>query len=165
MLQAEHTPAGDELARTLLHAALADCDAAIAADASEFAAHFDRGGVLQRLGDVDGALAAFREAADLAPGIPGYRLREGELRFEAGDAPGAARVIRGVARRAPTYAEARAALAAVCWATGDVGGAEGALGAAVDLDPAWARPGHAAAATRFPPKLLAAYERLLRIEA
>ena len=151
-------------AASLLAAALADASAACVADPTEAAAFYDAGGILQRLGRTADALAAFTTAADLAPGLPGYRLRVATLLFEEGDLAGTGRAVRGVARRAPTYGEAHAVAAAVAWAAGEGGRAEAALDAALNLDSAWRSEAHARAATRWPPKLLAAYGRLLRLE-
>lgn len=142
--------------------ALADTDAAIAADGAEFTALFDRGNILQRMHRFEDAEAAYRTAADAAPGLAGYRARHAYLEFENGKATEAARELRGVVRRAPTYAEARAALAAMAWAAGDVATAEAELAAAATLDGGWG--GRAAVdGTRWPPKLRDAYQRLCDI--
>lgn len=50
-----------------------DCDKAIERDAKEFAAWFNKGNAQARLEDFAGALQSYRKAADLAPGIAGYR--------------------------------------------------------------------------------------------
>ena len=166
----------DEL---LLASAADDARQASLLDSKEFAAFYDLGNILERQGDFVGALGAFTEAADLAPGLPGYRLREATSMFqvavdseEAGSLPAssaasftkARRLVEGVARKNPRYAEARAALAAMHWKAGDVAAAEGALDSAVGLEGEWRKPGHAAKATRWPPRLVEAYERLLAIE-
>jgi len=52
---------------------LQDCELAIERDPKEFAAWFNRGNALARLQDYGGALDSYRTAADLAPGIAGYR--------------------------------------------------------------------------------------------
>ena len=149
---------------SFLAAALADASSACAADPTEAAAFFDAGGILQRLGRISDAAAAFSTAADLAPGLPGYRLRLGQLQFELGDVSAAARTMRGVTRRAPTYGEAHAASAAVSWAAGESGRAETDLEAALSQDSAWKRMEHVREVTRWGPKLLDAYGRLLRLE-
>ena len=163
----------------LLASAADDARQASLLDSKEFAAFYDLGNILERQGDFVGALGAFTEAADLAPGLPGYRLREATSMFqvavdseEAGSLPAssaasftkARRLVEGVARKNPRYAEARAALAAMHWKAGDVAAAEGALDSAVGLEGEWRKPGHAAKATRWPPRLVEAYERLLAIE-
>lgn len=53
--------------------AVQDCDKAIEQDGKEFAAWFNRGNAQARLEDYAGALDSYRKAADLAPGIAGYR--------------------------------------------------------------------------------------------
>lgn len=50
------------------------------------------------------ALESFREAADLAPGIAGYRLREAQLLFQNAKSDEAVRMTKGVVRRNPNYA-------------------------------------------------------------
>lgn len=52
---------------------LQDCNEAIERDPKEFAAWFNKGNALARLQDYAGALESYRTAADLAPGIAGYR--------------------------------------------------------------------------------------------
>lgn len=60
-------------------AAIADCDDAIARDPKEFAAYFNKGNVAMRVGDWPAAEECFRKAADLAPGLAGYRLRQAQV--------------------------------------------------------------------------------------
>ncbi|KAK9834883.1 hypothetical protein WJX81_006337 [Elliptochloris bilobata] len=99
-------------AERLYAAAVEDCEEAESLDPREFAAWFNQGNVQMRLGQFSGALASYRRAADLAPGIAGYRLREAELLFENDQAGDADRMLRTVLRKNPRYAEAHAALAA-----------------------------------------------------
>lgn len=80
------------------------------------AAPLGSGNVDMRLGDYEQALTDFTTAADLAPGLAGYRLRAATLAFQAGDTAGAKRTMAGVARKNGRYAEAHACLAAVEWA-------------------------------------------------
>lgn len=148
--------------RSHLADALADTDAALAVDNTDFTALFDRGNILQRMERFDDAEAAYGAAADQAVGVIGYRARHAFLLYQNGKSAEAARELRGVVRRAPTYAEARAALAAVSWAAGDVGAAEAQLAAASSIDAGWG--GKAAVdGTRWPPSLRDAYERLVEV--
>jgi tetratricopeptide (TPR) repeat protein len=169
-LGAEAAAAGDAAgAAHLWRHALADADAAVAGDPKEFAAWYDRGLVQMRLASTDEDWAAAREsfdrAADLAPGLAGYRLRAAALAFQCGDAERARLALRGVARKSPAYAEAHAALAAVEWARGEGGAAEEQLAAATALDPAWGAAAGLDARARWPPALVNAYSRLLAIQA
>jgi predicted Zn-dependent protease len=59
-----------------------------------------------RLGQYEEALESFQVAADLAPGIAGYRLREAQLLFQNAKSEEAVRMTRGVVRRNPYYAGA-----------------------------------------------------------
>ena len=57
-----------------------------------------------RMGRFSNALAAYSRAADLAPGIAGYRLRQAELLFQNDRAHDADVMMRGIVRKSPTYA-------------------------------------------------------------
>lgn len=50
-----------------------DCNGATARDPKEFAAWFNKGNILVRLGDYKEALISYSKAADLAPGISGMQ--------------------------------------------------------------------------------------------
>ena len=65
-----------------------------------------QGNVELRLQQYDAALSCFSTAADLAPGIAGYRLRAAQLLYQVGAVDGAVRTVKGVLRRNPTYAGA-----------------------------------------------------------
>ena len=57
-----------------------------------------------RVGQFQSALTAYSRAADLAPGIAGYRLRQAELLFQNDRAHDADVMMRGVVRKSPNYA-------------------------------------------------------------
>ncbi len=59
-----------------------------------------------RLGQFEEAEASFSRAADLAPGIAGYRLRQAQLAFQNGHTQRAVQLMQGVARKNPQYAGA-----------------------------------------------------------
>jgi hypothetical protein len=56
------------------------------------------------MGEFSSALAAYSRAADLAPGIAGYRLRQAELLFQNNRAHDADVMMRGIVRKNPSYA-------------------------------------------------------------
>ena len=68
------------------------------------AAWFDRGDIAMRLERYDQALSDFRTAANLAPGLAGYRLREATLLYQQGEPEEAKTMMRGIARKYPGYA-------------------------------------------------------------
>ncbi len=70
------------------------------------AAWFDRGDIAMRLERYDQALTDFRTAANLAPGLAGYRLREATLLYQQGEPEEAKTMMRGIARKYPGYAGA-----------------------------------------------------------
>jgi tetratricopeptide (TPR) repeat protein len=143
--------------------ALDDCNDAIRSDPKEFAAWFDKGNVQMRVSDYTGALDSFATAADLAPGLAGYRLREATLRFQVGDVAKAKSQLQGLVRKYGTYGEAHAALAAVYWAEGEVDGAEEELARASTCPggQVWEDGDAVRKITRWPPALYDAYSRLL----
>ncbi|DBA96166.1 hypothetical protein WJX77_001862 [Trebouxia sp. C0004] len=143
--------------------AVKDCDLAIERDPKEFAAWFNRGNALARLQDYNGALDSYRTAADLAPGIAGYRLREAELLFQADRVADSDRLLRTVLRKNPTYAEAHAALTAVQWQLGQASKAEEHFAIATAIDSRWKRVSYIQTQMRWPPKLYAAMEKFLSI--
>jgi len=57
-----------------------------------------------RLENWQSAEASFSRAADLAPGIAGYRLRHAQLAFQNGHVREATALMKGVARKYPSYA-------------------------------------------------------------
>ncbi|PSC71431.1 condensin complex subunit 3 [Micractinium conductrix] len=157
---------GDRLgALALWRSAAADCDAAIERDVAEFAAWFDRGNIRMRLEDWGGALTDFRTAADLAPGLAGYRLREATLLFQQGDATAAQRMMAGIVRKNGNYSEAHAALAAVEWARGEGERAEEQFVRALAQERWWGDMPFIRANTRWPPALYDAMERFLAAPA
>ncbi|GAB4821919.1 hypothetical protein N2152v2_008965 [Parachlorella kessleri] len=153
----------ERAARQLWEGALADCDAAIQRDSREFAAWFDRGDIAMRLERYDQALTDFRTAANLAPGLAGYRLREATLLYQQGEPEEAKTMMRGIARKYPGYAEAHAALAAVQWAEGQQTVAEAEFEKATRQDSRWGSLEFIRSNTRWPPKLYTAMARFLSI--
>lgn len=140
-----------------------DLMTAIKLDPEEFAAYYNLGLVEMRLQLYDDASKHMQKAADLAPGIAGYRVRAAALLFQTGDDQKAASQLRGVVRKYGNYAEAHAALASVLKSQGKFALAEEEIAKAVELDPLWADPEHVAKNTRWPPKLYAAHEKLIKI--
>ena len=156
---------GDEAsAARYWNQAIDDCNYAIGADPSEFAAYFDRGNVQMRLENWEDASESFAKAADLAPGLAGYRLRSAALLFQCGNDARAEQQLKGLVRKYGNYAEAHAALAAVQWDAGKIGLAEEQLARALEIDSnLWSNIESVQASTRWPPKLYEAYTKLLGI--
>jgi tetratricopeptide (TPR) repeat protein len=151
-------------AQSLWRQAVEDCDVAITSDPKEFAAWFDRGNVQMRQEDWNAALESFSKAADLAPGLAGYRLRAAALLFQTGNTDKAQQQLRGLVRKYGNYAEAHAALAAMQWASGAVESAEEQLARALDADArTWGDIKAVRGVTRWPPMLYDAYSKLLSI--
>lgn len=144
--------------------AVDDCNIAIEADPKEFAAYFDRGNVQMRQARWEDALTSFTKAADLAPGLAGYRLRSAALIFQCSDPELAEQKLRGLTRKYSNYAEAHAALAAVQWSNGKLDQAEEHFARATEIDEnLWKNIESVKKSTRWPPKLYDAYTRLLQL--
>lgn len=86
------------------------------------------------MGEYTAAAASFTQAADLAPGIAGYRLRAGTLYYQMGDTARALSTVRGVLRRNPRYPEAHLVLAVILWGEGQRAAAEEEYALATGLD-------------------------------
>ena len=138
---------------------------AIEIDPDEFVAYYDLGLIELRLGDFEESSKHLQKAADLAPGIAGYRVRAAVLLFQNGDDTMAAQQLRGVVRKYGMYAEAHAALGGVYWSQGNIGAAEEELAKAVDLDEIWNDPQEVRKNTRWPPRLYEVYDKLISISA
>lgn len=165
-----------------LQAALDDLSIAIQLDPSEFTAYFNRGrwargvladedgghhhtpgNVLMRLDDFDAASSSFTAAADLAPGIAGYRLRAATLYYQTGDTARALNTVRGVLRKNPRYPEAHLVMAAMLWGEGERALAEEEYAVATSLDgELGAGMDDVRRVTLWPPKL---YEALARFRS
>lgn len=142
-----------------------DLEKAIEIDPDEFVAYYDLGLIELRLGEFEQSSLHLQKAADLAPGIAGYRVRAAVLLFQTGDVDRAAQQLRGVVRKYGNYAEAHAALGGIYWYQGKVGAAEEELAKAVDLDGFWNDPQEVRRNTRWPPKLYHVYDKLIHISA
>lgn len=144
-------------------AAVADCDAAIQRDPKEAAAWFNKGNAEMRLEQYGSAAATYRQAADLAPGIPGYRLRQAQVEFQNGDTEAAARLTRSVCRKNPNYAEAFASLAAMLYKDGNFDKAENAFNTATEIDPSFRKLEYVLDNTRWPPSLVQVFSQFLAL--
>ena len=68
--------------------------------------HYNRGVVLRQQGDLAGAMASYRQALKLAPGLPEAHLNLGSGLRETGDPEGALAAFRRAIALRPSYAEA-----------------------------------------------------------
>ncbi|KAK3239561.1 hypothetical protein CYMTET_50519 [Cymbomonas tetramitiformis] len=115
--------------------AIDDCNRSIQLDPNEFAAYYNKANVLARLEDYYGALREYTAAADLAPGIAGYRFKQAIMAYQVGDDLTAKALLRGLGRKYPVYSEAKAALSAILWAEGEAASAENQYIDAFSRDP------------------------------
>lgn len=118
------------------------------------------GNVYLRLSDYDAASSSFTAAADLAPGIAGYRLRAATLYYQNGDTGKALSTVRGVLRKNPRYPEAHLVMASILWGEGERTAAEEEYAVATGLDAQFgAGLEDLRQVTLWPPKLYDALER------
>lgn len=152
-----------EKSKDMFEMALRDCEKSVELDPKEFAAYYNKSNIEMEVGDYSAALVSATKAADLAPGLPGYRLREGILLFQEGKVTESQRLIKSVVRKTPIFAEAFAALSAVQWSVGDGAGAEDSYNRCRLLDTSWGDKTWVESHTRWPPLLRDAYYNFLTL--
>ncbi|MEU9336321.1 tetratricopeptide repeat protein [Streptomyces sp. NPDC048290] len=118
-----------------LEEALIDLDAVIAADPNHPEYHFDRGGLLRRMGRPDAAIEAYEQAMWLSPPFPEVVYNRADARLEQGDTAGALADFGYVIDLDPGCVDAYANRAALRFAAGDDAGARADVDAGLALDP------------------------------
>lgn len=116
--------------------------------AADWISHQRRAGVLEQLGDYDGALAANAQARALAPDHPAVLNNECYILVRAGRADEGLPFCRRAITAAPDIAAVRHSYASALATTGDCAGAERELAEARRLDPVSQTYGEAIACTR-----------------
>ena len=109
------------------------------------------------------ALNDYQQAADIAPSFPMARGNAALIQYQTGDRSEAIRNMRNLVRKYPMYSDMRAALAAALWVEGQQGEAESNWVAAVGLDNRYQDLDWIENIRRWPPLMVSALERFLKL--
>lgn len=143
--------------------AIADYNRVLAIDPDDPAAYNNRGNAEAAQGRWDEAIAdyqrAWERAADFVIARDNYAL----ALYQVGRTEEALRSLRNLVRKYPTFADPRAALTAVLWAQGDRGEAESQWVSVIGLDRRYKDLEWVAKTRRWPPAMVSALEKFLRL--
>ncbi len=145
--------------------AIADYNKALEIAPDDPIALNNRGNAQGGKGDWEAALADFHQAAELAPGVALPNINYALATYQLGDKQAGTRFIRNLVRRYGQAADPRAALTAVLWDQGMQGEAESNWVAAIGLDNRYRDLDWVAHIRRWPPVLVQALERFLKLES
>ena len=145
--------------------AIADYNKGIELDPEDPVAFNNRGNAEGGKGNWEAARDDFYHSAELARGFALPNMNYALTLYQLGDKAEGTRKIRNLVRRYSQAADPRAALTAVLWDQGNIGEAESNWAAAENLDTrykdvAWVRD-----IRRWPPALVDALDRFLRLDS
>ncbi|NJM56407.1 MAG: tetratricopeptide repeat protein [Synechococcales cyanobacterium RU_4_20] len=145
--------------------AIADYNRALALDPDDPVALNNRGNAEGARGNWDAAKQDFHRAAELAPGFALASINYALALYQLDEKPEGTRYLRNLVRRYSQAADPRAALTAVLWDQGLQGDAESNWVAAINLDSRYRDLDWVANIRRWPPKLVVALDRFLKLES
>ncbi len=145
--------------------AIADYNRGLALDPEDPVAINNRGNAQGGKGDWEAAKADFYQAAALAPGFALANINYALATYQLGDKTEGTRYLRNLVRRYSQAADPRAALTAVLWDQGLQGDAESNWAAVIGLDNRYRDLDWVANIRRWPPNVVNALERFLKLES
>ncbi len=110
------------------------------------------------------AIDYYQKATELAPNFAFARANYALALYEIGDIDKSLQTMRNLVRKYPQFADVRAALTAVLWSTGKQGEAESNWVAALGLDPRYRNLTWLEVNRRWPPQMIAALEKFLKLQ-
>lgn len=144
--------------------AIVDYNHVLEIDPKDAMAYNNRGNAEAGLGKWDSAIADYRKSADMAPNFAFARANYALALYQTGQTTEALRQLRNIVRKYPNFADMRAALTAALWEQGKSGEAESNWVAAVGLDPRYKDLDWVANIRRWPPVMVAALEKFLKLQ-
>ncbi len=146
-------------------AAISDYNRVLELDPKDAAAYNNRGNAEAGLADWPAALRDYKQAtelvADYAFACANYAL----ALYQTGDTQASLRLMRNLVRKYPQFADMRAALAAGLWELGQRGEAESYWAAVVGLDARYKDLTWVRETRRWPPAMVNALDKFLRLQA
>ncbi len=144
--------------------AIADYNRVLELDPNDAMAYNNRGNAQAGLGKWQDAIADYQKAADINPKFAFARANHALAEYEIGHTETAIREMKGLARKYPQFADMRAALTAAYWANKQPGEAESNWVAAYGLDSRYKDIDWVKNVRRWPPSLVVALEKFLKIQ-
>lgn len=145
--------------------AIADYNRGLALDPEDAVALNNRGNAEGGKGDWEAARQDFYHAAELARGFALPNINYALSLYQLGEKAEGTRKLRNLVRRYSQAADPRAALTAVLWDQGRPGEAESNWAAAVNLDSRYNDVDWVRNIRRWPPALVNALDRFLKLES
>lgn len=149
--------------KRLWEQAISDYDRVLAISPQDPVALNNRGNAKAGQQKWQEAFEDYQEAATIAPDFPMARGNAALVQYQLGDRSEAIRNMRNLVRKYPMYSDMRAALAAALWVEGQQGEAESNWVAAVGLDNRYQDLDWIENIRRWPPSMVAALERFLKL--
>jgi tetratricopeptide (TPR) repeat protein len=144
--------------------AIADYNHVLELEPNDPAAYNNRGNAEAGMGRWEEAIADYKQAADMAPEYAFARANYALALYQVGQTDEALRVMRNLVRKYPKFADMRAALTAALWETGQRGEAESNWVAVIGLDSRYRKLDWVAHTRRWPPKMVDAMEKFLKLK-
>lgn len=143
--------------------AIADYNQVLAIDPNDPAAYNNRGNAKAGLGEWEQAIADYQQATQLAADFAFARANYALALYQTGETAKATQEMRNLVRKYPQFADMRAALTAALWVAGNYGEAESNWVAVVGLDKRYKDLDWVAHVRRWPPLMVNALERFLKL--
>jgi len=144
--------------------AIADYNHVLQLDPQDAMAYNNRGNAEAGAGQWEVAIADYRKSADMAPNFAFARANYALALYQSGQIEEAIRNMRNIVRKYPNFADMRAAITAAYWEQGKQGEAESNWVAAVGLDPRYKDLDWVANVRRWPPVMVVALEKFLKLQ-
>ncbi len=145
--------------------AIADYNQVLTLEPDDVAAFNNRGNAKAGQGNWDEAIADYTRAMEIDSGFLLAQINYDLALYETGNTSKAIQNLKGLARKYPSFADARAALTAALWDQGLQGEAESNWVAAYGLDRRYRDTEWLQKIRRWPPSLVNALGRFLKLEA
>jgi tetratricopeptide (TPR) repeat protein len=127
-------------------------------------AYNNRGNAKTGLGKWEDAIADYKKSNEIAPNFAFARANYALALYETGKKEQAIREMRNIARKYSKFADVRAALTAAYWVNGEQGEAESNWVAAYGLDSRYKDIDWVKNIRRWPPSLVTALDKFLKIQ-
>lgn len=144
--------------------AIADYRRVLELDPQDAMGYNNLGNAFAGQGEWPEAIAYYQKATELAPNFAFARANYALALYQVGETAKSLQTMRNIVRKYPQFADMRAALTAVLWNNGKQGEAESNWVAAIGLDPRYRNLQWLEVNRRWPPQMVAALEKFLKLQ-